>query len=157
MAVLACSRLFNLLLDQVQQVIDVANEDLAINDSCHAPYAQETLPTVLVVRLPDVINNACNRVFKEVLVTREHVFNVLVHDGHQLDALLLYVGIARRLIESHHFIHNRLAIVLYNITDVRFKAPNKITISQDTSTYQVMDDFAAGGPLGDEGAEDSEC
>ena len=69
MAVLTCCRLFNLLLDQTKDVVDIADKDFSVNDGCHAPDAQEALPTVLVSRLSDIIDDSSDGVLKQVLIT----------------------------------------------------------------------------------------
>ena len=82
MTVLTCCRLFDLLLDQTKDVVDVADKDFSVDDGCHAPYAQEALPTVLVSWLSDIIDDASDGVLKQVLVTREDVLYVFIHDRH---------------------------------------------------------------------------
>ena len=98
MAIFACCRRLDLLLDEAKDAVDISYEDVAVDDGGHATDAEEALSTVLVVRLPDVVDDACDGVLKQVSVSGEDLLNVLVHDWNQLDAFLFDEGIASVLI-----------------------------------------------------------
>lgn len=64
MPVLTGSWLLYLLLDQMQDTINIANEDLPINNGCHTADTKEALASVLVVGLPDIIDDARDGIFE---------------------------------------------------------------------------------------------
>lgn len=112
MAIFASCRWLDLLLNKAKDAIDISYEDFAINDGGHATDAEEALPTVLVVWLPDVVDDACDCILEQVSVAREHLLYILVHNWNELNAFLFDEGIASVLIEGHYFSHNRRSLIL---------------------------------------------
>ena len=112
MPVLAGGRRLDLRLDQAQDPIHVPYEGVAVDDACHAPDGQEALAAVLVIGLADITDDASDGVFEPLAVLREDPSDVLVHDWNQLDALLLDEGVAGRLVQIHHLLHDDWPLIL---------------------------------------------
>lgn len=93
MPILASRGRLNLLLDQSQDAIDVSYKCLAVDDSSHSANCQESLTSVFVAWLANVVDYASNGVLQELLITCKDMLDVLVHDWDQLYALFLDQGV----------------------------------------------------------------
>ena len=62
MTILASRGRFNLLLNQSQDAIDVSYKCFAVDNACHSPNCKESLASVLVAWLANVVDYAGDRV-----------------------------------------------------------------------------------------------
>ena len=71
------------------------------------------MATVLVIGKSDVVDDACDGSVEKLLVSLEHMLDILVHDWHQFNALLLDKRVASRIrCQHHHFLDNNWSLAL---------------------------------------------
>ena len=112
MTVLTRSGWVKFTLDKPQDSVDILCECFAVDNARHFANREEALPTVVVVGLADVVDDAGDGVVEQDSVLRKHALDVLIHDWDQLDALLLDEGATSCLVQLGHHLHDSTSFFL---------------------------------------------